>query len=401
MYDEPFAGLDPISLGVVGQLIRQLNDALGITSVVVTHDVYESLQDRRLHLLRVGGRSSRRARRTRCARPTTRSCASSSTASRTARCRSTTRPAASREDSRMRPESALTIRAAAHRRAARSVRHAARLREPVLRRRAACTALRVPAHPAHAARDLFLRRAVARDHPGVGPVRRHGARAAGLRRADRYGADESLGILVALSLVRELGPVVAALLFASRAGTAITAEIGLMKAAEQLAAMEMMAVDPMRGWSRRASGAASSPCRSWPRCSPRRHLRRATWSAVLLIGIDAGAFWSNMQAGVDVRRDVINGIIKSVVFGIAVTSIAVYEGYDAKPTAEGVSTAPRAPSSSLARHPVPGLRAHRTHVLHADRASIASPPIASRQAGTTRWKRKALKSSSASSSCWA
>ena len=155
----------------------------------------------------------------------------------------------------------------------------------------------------------------------------------------RYGADESLGVLVALSLVRELGPVVAGLLFASRAGSAITAEIGLMKATEQLSAMEMMAVDPMarvvapRFWG----GVVSMP------------LLAALFSAlgifgayivgVRLIDIDSGAFWGNMQSAVEFRQDVVNGIIKTVVFGAAVSLIAVFEGYDAKPTAEGVSRA--------------------------------------------------------------
>jgi phospholipid/cholesterol/gamma-HCH transport system permease protein len=155
----------------------------------------------------------------------------------------------------------------------------------------------------------------------------------------RYGSSESLGVLVALSLVRELGPVVAALLFASRAGSAITAEIGLMKATEQLDAMEMMAVDPVarvvapRFWG----GVLSMP------------LLAALFSAmgifggylvgVVLIGVDVGQFWSQMQAAVDFREDVLNGVIKSVVFGVAVTGIAVFEGYDAPPTAEGVSRA--------------------------------------------------------------
>ena len=155
----------------------------------------------------------------------------------------------------------------------------------------------------------------------------------------RYGSSEALGVLVALSLVRELGPVVAGLLFASRAGSAITAEIGLMKATEQISAMEMMAVDPIarvvapRFWA----GVISMP------------LLAALFSAagifggylvgVQLIGVDEGAFWSQMQAAVDVRQDILNGVIKSVVFGIAVTWIAVFEGYDAPPTAEGVSRA--------------------------------------------------------------
>jgi phospholipid/cholesterol/gamma-HCH transport system permease protein len=161
----------------------------------------------------------------------------------------------------------------------------------------------------------------------------------GYETLQRFGASESLGVLVALSLVRELGPVVAGLLFASRAGSAITAEIGLMKTTEQLAAMEMMAVDPLarvvapRFWG----GVISMP------------LLAALFSAfgifggyivgVRLIGIDAGAFWGQMQAGVDFWPDVTNGIIKSFVFGAAVSLIAVFEGYDAKPTAEGVASA--------------------------------------------------------------
>jgi phospholipid/cholesterol/gamma-HCH transport system permease protein len=156
---------------------------------------------------------------------------------------------------------------------------------------------------------------------------------------DRYGSSEALGVLVALSLVRELGPVVAALLFASRAGSAITAEIGLMKATEQLSAMEMMAVDPIarvvapRFWG----GVLSMPVLG---------LLFSTMGVfggylvgVKLIGIDAGSFWGQMQAAVDFRRDVVNGIIKSLVFGGAVSLIAVFEGYDAPPTAEGVSGA--------------------------------------------------------------
>ena len=155
----------------------------------------------------------------------------------------------------------------------------------------------------------------------------------------RYGSTEALGVLVSLSLVRELGPVVAALLFASRAGSAITAEIGMMKATEQLSAMEMMAVDPIarvvapRFWG----GVISMP------------LLAALFSAmgifggylvgVQLIGVDEGSFWSQMQASVDFRQDILNGVIKSFVFGIIVSWVAVFEGYDAEPTAEGVSGA--------------------------------------------------------------
>ena len=155
----------------------------------------------------------------------------------------------------------------------------------------------------------------------------------------RYGANESLGVLVALSLVRELGPVVAGLLFASRAGSAITAEIGLMKTTEQLSAMEMMAVDPLarvvapRFWG----GLVSMPLLT--ALFSTMGIFGAYLVGVKLIGIDNGAFWGNMQAAVDFRRDIVNGIIKSVVFGFAVSIIAVFEGYDARPTAEGVSSA--------------------------------------------------------------
>jgi len=161
----------------------------------------------------------------------------------------------------------------------------------------------------------------------------------GFETLQKYGAEETMGVLVALSLVRELGPVVAALLFASRAGSAITAEIGLMKATEQLKAMDMMAIDPIarvvapRFWA----GVISMP------------LLAALFSAtgifggyvvgVALIDIDPGVFWSNMQAAVDFRYDVLNGIVKSVVFGVAVSIIATFEGFDAEPTAEGVSRA--------------------------------------------------------------
>ncbi len=155
----------------------------------------------------------------------------------------------------------------------------------------------------------------------------------------RYGSSEALGMLVALSLVRELGPVVAALLFAGRAGTSLTAEIGLMKAGEQLSAMEMMAVDPVRRIlaPRFWGGVIAMP------------LLAAVFSAVgvlggwfvgvVMIGVDGGAFWSQMQGGVDVWKDVGNGIVKSIVFGLTVTFVALYQGYEAQATPEGVASA--------------------------------------------------------------
>jgi phospholipid/cholesterol/gamma-HCH transport system permease protein len=156
---------------------------------------------------------------------------------------------------------------------------------------------------------------------------------------NKYGSEQALGLLVALSLVRELGPVVTALLFAGRAGTSLTAEIGLMKAGEQLSAMEMMAVNPLqrvvapRFWA----GVIAMP------------VLAAIFSAVgvmggyvvgvLMIGVDEGAFWSQMKGGVDVWADIANGVLKSVVFGIAVTFVALFQGYEAQPTPEGVARA--------------------------------------------------------------
>ncbi|WDZ95508.1 lipid asymmetry maintenance ABC transporter permease subunit MlaE [Herbaspirillum sp. WKF16] len=156
---------------------------------------------------------------------------------------------------------------------------------------------------------------------------------------NKYGSEQALGLLVALSLTRELGPVVTALLFAGRAGTSLTAEIGLMKAGEQLSAMEMMAVNPLqrvvapRFWA----GVIAMP------------VLAAIFSAVgviggyivgvLMIGVDEGAFWSQMQGGVDVWNDIANGVLKSIVFGIAVTFVALFQGYEAQPTPEGVARA--------------------------------------------------------------
>ncbi len=154
-----------------------------------------------------------------------------------------------------------------------------------------------------------------------------------------YGSANSLGLVVTLGLVRELGPVITALLFAGRAGTSLTAEIGLMRAGEQLAAMEMMAVDPVRRIlaPRFFAGVLAMP------------LLAAVFSAVgvlggwlvgvVLLGVDGGAFWGQMQSGVDVWRDVGNGVVKSAVFGVAVTFVALLQGYAARPTPEGVARA--------------------------------------------------------------
>ncbi|GLR11147.1 ABC transporter permease [Mixta theicola] len=154
-----------------------------------------------------------------------------------------------------------------------------------------------------------------------------------------YGAETSLGMLVALSLLRELGPVVTALLFAGRAGSALTAEIGLMKATEQLSSMEMMAVDPLRRVisPRFWAGFISMPLLALIFTAV------GIWGGALVgvswKGIDAGFFWSAMQNAVDFRTDIINCLIKSAVFAITVTWIALFNGYDAIPTSEGISRA--------------------------------------------------------------
>jgi phospholipid/cholesterol/gamma-HCH transport system permease protein len=154
-----------------------------------------------------------------------------------------------------------------------------------------------------------------------------------------YGAESSLGLLVALSLTRELGPVLGALLFAGRAGAALTAEIGLMKATEQLAGMEMMAVDPVYRIlaPRFVAGVVALP------------LLVALFNVigiygghvvgVDMLGVNANAYWSGMRDGVDFYDDIVNGVIKSLVFGFVISWIAVFQGYDARPTSEGVSRA--------------------------------------------------------------
>jgi len=155
----------------------------------------------------------------------------------------------------------------------------------------------------------------------------------------QFGAAQSLGVMVAASLVRELGPVVTALLVAGRAGSALTAEVGLMKATEQLSGLEMMAVDPVKRilTPRFFGGLVSMP------------LLAAMFSAVGvlggwfvgvgLLGVDEGAYWGQIQAKIDFHEDVVNGVIKSLVFGVVVTWIALFQGYDATPTSEGVSRA--------------------------------------------------------------
>ncbi|MBS0286209.1 MAG: lipid asymmetry maintenance ABC transporter permease subunit MlaE [Proteobacteria bacterium] len=155
----------------------------------------------------------------------------------------------------------------------------------------------------------------------------------------KFGAEQALGQLIALSLVRELGPVVGALLFAGRAGSALTAEIGLMKATEQLSSMEMLGVDPLRRIvaPRFWAGQISLPILALIFSCVAiygGHMVGVQW-----LGVDNGAFWANMQSSVNFHEDVLNGIIKSIVFGTVVTWISVYQGYVCQPTSEGISRA--------------------------------------------------------------
>jgi phospholipid/cholesterol/gamma-HCH transport system permease protein len=161
----------------------------------------------------------------------------------------------------------------------------------------------------------------------------------GYNTLQKFGASSQLGQLLALSVSRELGPVISALLFAGRAGSALTAEIGLMKATEQLSSMDMMGVDPLGRiiYPRFLAGVIALP------------LLSLIFSAVAIyggyfigvewLGVDAGSFWSNMQASVNFHADVLSGIIKSIVFAFVVIWIAVFQGFTCTPTAEGISQA--------------------------------------------------------------
>jgi phospholipid/cholesterol/gamma-HCH transport system permease protein len=346
LYDEPFAGLDPIALAVVGQLVRRLNDALGATSIVVSHDVKECLQIVDYIYFMAEGRIVAQGTpdEMRSAKdPQVRQFIHGETEGHvpfhvpTARIRRGPRPRPASAERRMIARLRGQLSQLGHGFIDGLWRMGSMTRFFVLVLSSSGTSFQ---------RMRLIRREIyftgvlsfviiAVSGLFVGMV----LGLQGYETLQRYGATESIGMLVALSLVRELGPVVSALLFASRAGSAITAEIGLMKATEQLTAMDMMAVSPMarvvapRFWA----GVISMP------------LLAAIFSAmgvfggylvgVVLIGVDAGAFWSQMQAAVDVRYDVLNGVIKSIVFGIAVCVIATFEGFDAPPTAEGVSGA--------------------------------------------------------------
>jgi phospholipid/cholesterol/gamma-HCH transport system permease protein len=160
----------------------------------------------------------------------------------------------------------------------------------------------------------------------------------GFNLLQRFGSEEVLGSVAALGLLKELGPVITALLFAGRAGTALTSEIGLMRATDQLTAMEIMAVDPLRHVAapRFLGGVIAMPLLT--AVFGILGLFGAQLIGVQLMGVDRGAFWSQMQSSVALR-DVNEGLVKSLVFGCACSLIAVHEGYHAEPTAEGVGLA--------------------------------------------------------------
>ena len=161
----------------------------------------------------------------------------------------------------------------------------------------------------------------------------------GYNTLEKFGASSQLGQLLALSICRELGPVISALLFAGRAGSALTAEIGLMKATEQLASMDMMGVDPLGRiiYPRFLAGVIALPMLSLIFAAVA--VFGGYFIGVQWLGLDAGSFWSNMQAAVDFRIDVLSGIVKSVVFAFVVIWIAVFQGFTCVPTAEGISQA--------------------------------------------------------------
>ena len=375
MYDEPFAGLDPISLGVAANLIRQLNDTLGITSIVVSHDLEETF---------------RIADQVICW-PTARSLAQGTPDE----CVDSHDPLV-HQFVHAEPDGPVHFHypappladdwsfgvsglPAPHDAGANPGRAASA--------RATLEDLRVARPPRAPVRARWCAPAGAALHaPGLVVATRSTSSATtrwpiiavsglfvgfvlalqGYYTLQRYGSAEALGLLVALSLVRELGPVVTALLFAGRAGTSLTAEIGLMKAGEQLAAMEMMAVDPVRAHPGAAllGGVIAMPLLA-VRVQRRRHHRR-------LGGRRAAdrrrrrRLLEQMQGGVDVWRDVGNGVVKSLVFGVICTFIALLQGYEAQPTPEGVSRRPRARWWSLRWRCWAGLHPDRADVLHAE-----------------------------------
>lgn len=341
MFDEPFVGQDPITMGVLVKLISELNSALGVTCVVVSHDVPEVLSIADHAWIMAAKKSSLTVALRRCRRIRTRACVSSLTALPTGRFRSAIRRATitliySKQG--VKPLMLLNALAALGHSGIKTVRTFGRaglmlfnaiIGKPEFRK-----------HAPLLVRQLYNVGVLSMliiivSGVFIGMV----LGLQGYLVLTTYSAETSLGMLVALSLLRELGPVVAALLFAGRAGSALTAEIGLMRATEQLSSMEMMAVDPLRRVisPRFWAGVISLPLLTII------FVAVGIWGGSLVgvswKGIDAGFFWSAMQNAVDWRMDLVNCLIKSVVFAITVTWIALFNGYDAIPTSAGISRA--------------------------------------------------------------
>lgn len=341
MFDEPFVGQDPITMGVLVKLISELNSALGVTCVVVSHDVPEVLSIADYARSWRTKKSSLTVALRRCRRIRTRACVSSLTALPTGRFRSAIRRATitliySKQG--VKPLMLLNALAALGHSGIKTVRTFGRaglmlfnaiIGKPEFRK-----------HAPLLVRQLYNVGVLSMliiivSGVFIGMV----LGLQGYLVLTTYSAETSLGMLVALSLLRELGPVVAALLFAGRAGSALTAEIGLMRATEQLSSMEMMAVDPLRRVisPRFWAGVISLPLLTII------FVAVGIWGGSLVgvswKGIDAGFFWSAMQNAVDWRMDLVNCLIKSVVFAITVTWIALFNGYDAIPTSAGISRA--------------------------------------------------------------
>jgi phospholipid/cholesterol/gamma-HCH transport system permease protein len=354
MYDEPFAGLDPISMGTAARLIRQLNDALGLTSLIVSHDLEETFGIADQVIVLANGRVAAQGTPEEVRNSTDPLVHQFVHAEFDGPVRFHYPAPAIGQDLGLAEPSVKAPPATSWGKA---------LQEKALdglARLGAATrgqlvdwgyGAKLFANLAALPHRAFKRWGLLRDQIHflgnyslsiigisglfVGFV----LALQGYYTLQRYGSSEALGLLVALSLVRELGPVVTALLFAGRAGTALTAEIGLMKRDEVLAYMEMSAINPVqrvllpRFWA----GVITMP------------LLAAVFSAVgivgawlvgvVMIGIDPGSFWSNMQNGVDLSRDLGNGVIKSLIFGLAVSFVALLQGYEAQPTPEGVSQA--------------------------------------------------------------
>lgn len=341
MFDEPFVGQDPITMGVLVKLISELNSALGVTCV------WSRMMCQRCSVLLITPGSWRTKKSSltvalrRCRRIRTRACVSSLTALPTGRFRSAIRRATitliySKQG--VKPLMLLNALAALGHSGIKTVRTFGRaglmlfnaiIGKPEFRK-----------HAPLLVRQLYNVGVLSMliiivSGVFIGMV----LGLQGYLVLTTYSAETSLGMLVALSLLRELGPVVAALLFAGRAGSALTAEIGLMRATEQLSSMEMMAVDPLRRVisPRFWAGVISLPLLTII------FVAVGIWGGSLVgvswKGIDAGFFWSAMQNAVDWRMDLVNCLIKSVVFAITVTWIALFNGYDAIPTSAGISRA--------------------------------------------------------------